>query len=347
MDPVREVLLALGARPAEIEAADEHGTLLALAAERFLLPGERRFDTADVAAEVGVDAGALTKLWLALGFPQPAGEKAFSDTDVDVVRTFLRDETAIDDYWLHEARVISASLGRIAEVFVDEIWDQHFSAGQSEREALSEIAGTPIDLERMERMLLYVLRRHLVAVIYRRLALSDQAARSGAPSIAVGFADLAGYSSLSRDMTAAELTRLVVSFEKATYDLVAERGGRVVKTLGDGLLFTADDALSAADIALRLADLAHDDLPPVRVGLGWGPVLIRQGDCFGPTVNLISRVVAYAGRGEVAVEPAMAAQLAADARFSATPIGRRDLKGFGAVVLSRLHRVEQGGGAGG
>ena len=335
MTELYDALAALGVRRGDVEEAERNGTLLALAAERFLLPGERRLSSADVAAECEVEPAKLAKLWLALGFPPAVDEKVFSDQDLEVLRAFLRSGSISDDT-LHEVRVISASLGRVAEVLVDEMWDAHRSAGQSEREALSEMADR-IDLDRIERILMYLLRRHLVAGFYRRSALHDQAMRHGAPSMAVGFADLAGFSTLSQAMSAVELAELLVAFESRAYDLVVELDGRVVKMLGDGVLFTSGSPAAAAEIALRMAGLG-DGLPPVHVGLGWGPVLLRQGDCFGPTVNLVSRLVDRAAGGEIVIDTAMAEELATDARFAVVPSGEHDLKGFGLVSLFRLTR---------
>jgi adenylate cyclase len=334
MSDVYDVLVALGVSRKEVEAAEQNGTLLALAAERFLLPGEREFDTAEVAAQCGVEPETLTKLWLALGFPRSVDEKVLTAFDIEVLRTFLRDGS-VSDYSLHEVRVISSSLCRVAEVFVDEVWDAHRAAGQSERDALSAMAG--VDLDRMEQILMYVLRRHLVAGFYRRSALHDQAMQYGAPSLAIGFADLAGFTTFSQDMNSTELAGLLVEFERTAYDVVVELGGRVVKTLGDGVLYTSQSPTAAADIALRLAELG-DELPPVHVGLGWGPVLIRHGDCFGPTVNLVSRLVACAAASEVVIDSAMAQQVAQDDRLSVTALGARDLKSFGDVPLYRLAR---------
>lgn len=335
MSELHNALAALGASTEEIEAAEKNGTLLALAAERFLLPGERVFDTIEVAARCGVEPETLSQLWLALGFPRATDEKVFSDADVDVLRTFLR-SGSISDYSLHEVRVISASLGRVAEVFVDEVWDAHRSAGQSDRDALAAMADG-IDLDRMERILMYVLRRHLVAGLYRRSALHDAAMQYGAPSLAIGFADLAGFSTFSQHMSGAELATVLVEFERTVYDLVVALDGRVVKTLGDGVMFTSESPTAAARIALRLAELGVE-LPPVHVGLGWGPVFVRQGDCFGPTVNIVSRLVECAAGGEVVIDRVMAGVLTDDDDFSVSPLGERDLKSFGPVPLFRLTR---------
>lgn len=338
MTDLAEILSALGVTPEEVEGATNNGTLLALAAERFLFPGERKFTSREVAERSGVDSAAMTKLWLALGFPRPASsDSVFTDRDVEVMRMLLSDGTTITEYILHEARVISAALARIAEVFVDEMWDQHFAGGQTETEALGEMAGG-VDLDRIEGLLLYMLRKHIVAGIYRRQALNDRTSASGMPSVAVGFADVVGFTSLSHSLSANDLTELVVHFERSTFDLAAEKGGRVVKTIGDEVMFTFEDAPTAADFSLALAELADDQLPAIRVGLGWGPVLVRQGDCFGPTVNLASRLVGVAEGGEVVTEPAMAELLQHDPGFDVVPLRPRDLKGFGAVPLSRLSR---------
>jgi adenylate cyclase len=329
-----DALVALGVSDEEIDAATKSGTLLGVVAERFLLPGERTLSHDEIAARVGVDPDALAKLWLSLGFPaRSTSEKLYTERDLEVVRLLFAGATTFSEYSLHESRVISGALARIAEVFIDEVWDDYFSSGQTSEQALGEIANTPYDLERMERMLMHLLRRHLLAAIYRRLALHDRT-ESGMAPVAIGFADVVGFTSLSSALAAADLTRLVVGFEQTMTDLVTSMGGRVVKTIGDEVMFAFDDMAAAADFALRIT-VATGPLPPVRVGLAWGPVLVRQGDCFGPTVNLASRVVGTASGGEVVVEPTMAVALRARG-YALDELGERELKSFGTVTLWRL-----------
>jgi len=333
MNELRDAVAALGVDPEEIEAAEASGTLLGLIAERFLLPGEKRYDHEDLAARTGLHPDEVKKLWLALGFPEPVpGEKAFREGDLEAVRTLLSDGTTITEYMLHETRAISSSLVRIAEVFVDEMWDQHFKVGQTQAEAIGEMSGA-IDLQRIEGLLIGLLRRQIVAAIYRRMALHDREMREGLPSLAIGFADIAGYSALSQALEPKDLTDLVVGFEKETHDLIAQMNGRVVKTIGDEVMFLFEDARTAAVFALRLSSVAG--LPALRIGLGSGPVLTRQGDCFGPTVNLTSRVVGVAAAGEIVVESGMARALD-KSEFVLTSLGERSLKGFGDVELWRL-----------
>jgi hypothetical protein len=88
MSDLYDALVGLGVSRREVESAEQSGTLLALAAERFLLPGERKFDATEVAALCDVELETLTKLWLALGFPRGVEEKVFTDQDIEVLRTF-------------------------------------------------------------------------------------------------------------------------------------------------------------------------------------------------------------------------------------------------------------------
>ena len=104
-------------------------------------------------------------------------------------------------------------------------------------------------------------------------------------------------------------------------------GGRVVKTLGDEVLFVTDDAASAPSRWRSTRVEAHEDddeLPSVRAGVAHGPVLVRLGDVFGTPVNLASRLTDEARPGTVLVDTVAAAALARRAyavRRAAPPVG--------------------------
>jgi adenylate cyclase len=100
----------------------------------------------------------------------------------------------------------------------------------------------------------------------------------------------------------------------------------VVTLIGDEVLYTASDAVAACTIALKLAATFtdHPVVPTVRAGVAGGDVLLRDGDVFGPVVNLAARDVKIAAAGEVVPPKA----LAAAAGIEAEPLGRHQLKGF-------------------
>jgi len=137
----------------------------------------------------------------------------------------------------------------------------------------------------------------------------------------VGFADLAGYTSLTRRVSESQLREILDSFEAIATEVVGGHGGRVVKTIGDEVLFTAHDPVTAAEIALDLLDAAeHDErIPAMRVGVAAGSVIDRLGDVYGSTVNIASRLTSLARPGWVLVDREMATALRGDARYQLKP----------------------------
>jgi adenylate cyclase len=148
----------------------------------------------------------------------------------------------------------------------------------------------------------YVYRRHLANAAARMLLLpaGDEGVR-----MAVGFADIVGYTRRSRGLDRSELAALVETFEATSATIVTDHDGRVIKTIGDEVLFVADDPVDAARIARALVEAENQGFPEVRVGLAYGDVVSRLGDVFGPVVNVASRLTSLARPGRVLVDRAM------------------------------------------
>jgi adenylate cyclase len=133
---------------------------------------------------------------------------------------------------------------------------------------------------------------------------------------------------------------LVEIFESRCADVVAGRHGRVIKTLGDSVLFVCDDPAQAMEIAQTIVDVIGRDnrLPDVRLGLATGSVVMLLGDVFGPPVNLAARLTGVARRNRVITDRATADLLPGE-RFDSRPLPPRPLRGFGVVepVAVRRH----------
>jgi adenylate cyclase len=158
--------------------------------------------------------------------------------------------------------------------------------------------------------------------------------------LAVGFADLCGFTNLSQRLSAKELDQLLGRFESVVGSTVDRHRGRVVKLMGDEVLFVAEEPHAVATIGLELASRASIDalLPGLRIGAAYGSVLVRRGDCFGTTVNLASRVMHAAPCGQVLVDENLHA-LVRDAPEIATALhGVLDLKDFAETALWRISR---------
>ncbi|MEA2662127.1 MAG: adenylate cyclase, partial [Chloroflexota bacterium] len=157
---------------------------------------------------------------------------------------------------------------------------------------------------------------------------------------AMCFLDLTGYTRLTDergDTAAAELASRLGRIVQRTS---GQHGGRPVKWLGDGVMFHFREPGPAVLAALEMVESGQKEgLPPARVGLHAGPVLFREGDYFGRTVNVAARIADYARQGEVLVS-----QEVVDASnghgLVFAEIGAVELKGLTETV--RLHIAHRG-----
>ena len=156
---------------------------------------------------------------------------------------------------------------------------------------------------------------------------------------AMCFLDITGYTRLTAehgDEAAAELAETLSRLVQRTS---VRHGGRPVKWLGDGVMFHFRDPGPGVVAALEMAEgVVTAGLPPAHVGLHAGPVLFQDGDYFGQTVNVASRIAEYARPGEVLVSQAVL-DAATDAPVTFVEVGPVDLKGVaGPLCLYVAHR---------
>ncbi len=359
------LLVDMGVPEADVLLAAEGGTLHLLALERLVTLEAAEYTVDEVAELASIEADHIRAYWRALGFPEPrVGEKVFSDTDLDMLETlvpFLDGGELATDIAVQMARVIGSSLNRIAtaqiEVIerevsrkVNEVLDaDHDDAIVSEPcadlgdDGATELGGAAQQaaelLPMMPRLMEFVWRRHLAAAARRRIVRA--AGEQEFDGVCVGFADLVGFTAQTQQLPEDELASVVDRFENIAYDVVSRHGGRVVKMIGDEVMFTIDGAASGAELALALAEEFRGDehLSDVRVGLASGSVLEREGDVFGPVVNLASRIVSIAYPGSVVVSKDIVDTLQNDGAIQANSIRSYYLKDIGRVPLWTLSRV--------
>lgn len=173
-----------------------------------------------------------------------------------------------------------------------------------------------------------LLRAHLV----RSLAMSRSARQTGRGvdrmALVVGFVDLAGFTAATEDAEPDDVLALALDFARVASDTVTGVGGRVVKMIGDEVMFTTLDGDTGCDAALGLLRWAADELDaPVgaRGGLALGPVIAHGGDHYGAVVNRAARLVQAASTGELLLDEAVAADTT---RHVAEAARELDLKGF-------------------
>ncbi len=302
-------------------------------AEAFLRE-PRRYTSHQVAEMAGVPVYRARRFWRALGFANVADDAVeFTDSDVEALKTLLGMVSSgvyDEEHVLLMARSLGAATARLAESQAElgvEVLDQAGVPLADRPRAWRRRAERVVP--DLEKLLVYAWRRQLAAAA-GRIAEQDMSS----VRLAVGFADLVAFTRLSRQITGSELATLVDRFEGRSADIVTSTGGRVVKTLGDSVLFVADKSHVAAEIALRLVEMHTrvKGMPELRVGLASGPVIWRMGDVFGTTVNLASRLTALALPGTILADPAMAEELEGDRAFRLREVNRLSVRGLGELA---------------
>lgn len=313
------------------------------ALERELLGGERRYTRLEVAEKAGVEVEKAQILWRALGFADVGDDNvAFTEQDVEALRAVegLVSHGVIDGgTQLAMTRAMGQSLARLAEWHVSAITAALDGEQATAPDEAVDIAHDLLPV--VQGLIGYIWRRHLAANAARVFA--DDRESSSSATLVVGFADLVGFTSLTRQAGEEELAAVIDSFEALASDAVAENGGRVVKTLGDEVMFTADAPVQAADIALDLSERveAADNLPDLRIGLACGPLLARLGDVYGEPVNIASRLTSISKPGWVLVDRQLHDALADDERFYLKSRRPESVRGFHHLRQWRLRRAKR------
>ncbi|SLE39727.1 adenylate/guanylate cyclase [Mycobacteroides abscessus subsp. bolletii] len=312
--------------------------------ERALLGDNRSLTRAEVAAEADVSLLTARKIWRSLGIPNLKDDDAFF-THMDSEALTTISNMVLEGKLTEDASLsITRSVGQMMDRMV--VWqvetlveDMVINRGITDAEARAELLHLlPKLLDDLELITVYGYRRMMNSAILR-LALRDEQddadlAETALPlARGVGFVDLVSYTSLSREMNEKSLARLVKHFEQRCAEVIAVGGGRIIKTVGDEVMYLVESPEDGARIALTLSKLISEDsqLPEARVAFVWGRVLPRLGDIYGPTVNLASRLVALTEPGVVLTDSSTADALEGDERFVLIPQGVRNVRGFGNV----------------
>jgi len=302
--------------------------------EQALLGGPRRYTRTEAAGAAGVSPDRSQRIWLALGFANvDDGARVFTDEDIAALcrwdALIAGGVIAAADELAH-VRAIGQTMSRLADWQVRELMIRIAELDGLDETARAASAATVTAemLPVVESLMSYTWRRHLAAAVGRIPATT--ADELSTATAVIGFADIVGYTSTVRHADAAELAALLESFEENAAETIAAGHGRVVKSLGDEVLFVADSAQDAAEIALRLSDPARtaSGLPQLRVGMALGRVLIRFGDVYGPAVNLASRLTSLARPGTVLVDRELARALRGEDAYRLHPRRPAAVRGY-------------------
>lgn len=330
----------------EMVEAERRGRLFGLAGDVLQWSGPPIYTVAAAAEQLGLTAGQVAHAWGLLGLTFAGPDvPALSQADVDALGTWVALKAVVgEDGALGLLRVLGAAMARLAEAESTLIragtpdiqmthTNDEFATAQAYRSVAEFVPrlGGLIDI--VHRHHLASARTHFEGVI-----------RDTSSSVVcgIGFADLSGFTALTQALTPAQLSELLNEFAGAVSDVVHADGGRVVKFIGDEVMWVSAAPAQLARAAVDLVDhpQAREEGLQVRAGLAYGTVLAINGDYFGNPVNLAARLVSAAAPGQILIDETLHDQLPA---WPATPHGPLVLKGFDDPVPA--FELRAGGGA--
>lgn len=346
-----ERLVADGAEVEELRAAISDRRLALLPLER-MLSGRPRYTTIEVAERSGIPIDEIERQWRSIGIAVPdRAEVSMSREDLDSadrMRAIL--DSGLEPEQLAElGRTIAVSMSQFAAASRQVMGRTFVRPGGSEDEVSDRVfegAGELIPL--VGPTLNYVYRLHLRDQL-RHAAFNDDedGGRVGggppdAEKIAVGFADLVGFTKLGEELPPEALGRVTGRLEEVARD-VAHGSVRLVKLIGDAAMFASADTSALLQSTHDLVDAMaaeEDGFPLIRAGVAYGNALSRGGDYYGRPVNLASRITEVARPGSVLVSADVRDHVA-EGEFVFSRAGGKHLKGIsGSTELFRSRRPE-------
>lgn len=308
--------------------------------DALLLPGEREFTFQELAEQAGIDVADLRLWWTSAGFAdlRDDEQRAFTRDDVAIVKDLgeLFSGGVIDrEAVVPAAQSLGQAMFRLAEWqagMVRQYLDDAAAAGVKDPSA-----GVANVIDRMENLQAHVWRRHLSTATQRLVTLDSSDALTA--HMAVGFADMVGYTRLSRGLAIEELNTLVATFEARMQAVIYGGGGWIIKGVGDEVMFAAENPADAARIGLELQepheypelDAIEIEFPQLRVGMAYGEVLQRYGDLFGSVVNLAARLTSAARPGTVLIDDNFTQAIADEPGIDTRSLRAYRARGFRAV----------------
>jgi adenylate cyclase len=353
-----------GGIPTEtIERAADEGLLSFQRTDEHLLyePGPRSTRTfAEFQAAAGPRAELLPAAYEVMGLPKPDPSAPIHVDEEAMFERLLEGwRLASDqDVVLRAARLMAEGT-RAALVGWIELFDEQLAQPARERLLRGELERFPDDVRDAYARLIglapemitwlgarYFEYRSLTRIVdgFERFLASRGLAQPpdplGPPTIV--FVDLSGFTRLTHEQGDESAVRVATSLQTRSDAAARKYGGRLVKLLGDGALLRLTDATAGIAAALDLVEtMGAEWILSSHAGVHTGPVIERDLDVFGQTVNLASRIASVARPGEVlASEAVVEATRPDDATFGFERIEDAEIKGLpGPIPLFRVTRA--------
>lgn len=357
-------LIESGITAETIERAAAEGMLSFRRTDEYLPyePGPRSDRTfAQFQAQAGPRAELLPAVYEVLGLPTPDPSAPLHVDEEAMLKRFLRVwRSAPDDDSLLRAARLMAEGTRAAMLGWADLVDEQLGEPARRQLLRGEISEFPDDVRvafmratnLVPDMFLWLSTRYLEHRSVTGIVEGFEgflASRGLAPPPdplgppAIVFVDLSGFTRLTRERGDESAFHVAASLQRRADETARRHGGRLVKLLGDGAMLRLTDAAAGVTAALDLVEtMSGEGALSSHAGVDAGPVIERDLDVFGQTVNLASRIADVARPGEVLTSEAVVeAARSAESTFGFERIAGVELEGLpGPVALFRARRTD-------
>jgi adenylate cyclase len=310
--------------------------------------------------EIRLPAPLVSTLFEVWGVAQPVLDERVREDDERLLRHLARAYETLgsdDQKFLEATRYFGDNARRTAEAQIAfyrrGILEPLLAAGLSLKEIVERINPITNDVMRpgVQELILWLNRRHIDSLNTQMLVqLVESALLDAGVQIArerrlpaIAFLDLSGFTRLTDEAGDEQAVVLAAQLSDVVRTAALRFGGLVVKLLGDGVMFHFPEPADAVRCALYLLpESAKHEFPPARVGIHAGPVVFRDGDYFGRTVNLAARITDYARPSEVLVSQSVVESVGNADGVTFDPIGPVSLKGVSEPVVLHTARLARG-----
>jgi class 3 adenylate cyclase len=327
----------LGFTADEMVEAERRGRLFGLAGDVLASTGRPVHTMQSAAEELGMSPDGVAHAWALLGLTAAGPDvPVLSQADVDALATWAALKAVVgEDGAFGLLRVLGAAMARLAEAEGTMIRagtpDIQMNYTHDELATAQAYRSVAEFVPRIGALIDVVHRHHLISA--RTYFEGVLLGTSASVVCGIGFADLSGFTALTQALTPAELSYLLNEFGATVADVVHADGGRVVKFIGDAVMWVCSSPAGLAQAALDLVDhpRALEEGLQVRAGLAYGSVLAINGDYFGIPVNLAARLVAAAEPRQILAAAELREKLP---DWPAVADGPLTLKGFDDPVMA-------------
>jgi adenylate cyclase len=272
-------------------------------------------------AGLGPRGELVGQILSAMGLTAPSADAPTRGAEEQLLAALIAGWSTVDEeYTLRAARIFGDAARRASEAWVSLFAEAISTPVESTYTTLEEVVPRLLEPAAIlsplsPKLIAWLFERHLertmndlnIGRIERRLEARGLIPTRPASPPAVAFVDVSGYTRLTKDRGDAYGARTSVRLAELADDVVRRHGGRVIKLLGDGVLMLFDGPCVAIDAVVELTRrMVRAGLPAAHAGIHSGPVVERDGDVFGTTVNVASRIANHAPAGTILVSEPVA-----------------------------------------